>query len=416
LAIARVVVREVSDMLSNKSTELGIVVTLMGAMFLGTEACSSSLNDPPDGRDGTPLGGNASGNGSGTDFGDSFSAADGTGAGFDGNGACAGETAGAEVSPTVLQLIVDTSGSMDDDAPGSVRGSKWEATRSALLSAVDRMPATTAVGVVFYPDVDNGNDDNNQNACFDRQTDVPLQVLNDPGSQQRVQIQQAFQNQKPRGGTPTHDAYAFAVQGLEAVNLPGTRFAVLITDGIPTFSLGCDDSGRGADNAVDSTPLVAEAARSLSRDVRTFVIGSPGSEGARESLSRMAEAGGTATPGCSHNGPTYCHFDMTGTQDFASALADALGQIAGLALSCSYNLPSPPNGGQLDPAKVNVLFRPSGGLDEVIAQSVNQRCSEGWQFSQDGSQVLLCGSTCDRVRDAEQGSLTLQFGCATTIR
>jgi hypothetical protein len=161
---------------------------------------------------------------------------------------------------------------------------------------------------------------------------------------------------------------------------------------------------------------VGEAARSLSRGVRTFVIGSPGSDGARENLSRMAEAGGTATPGCSHDGPTYCHFDMTQTQDFATALADALGQIAGLALSCSYDIPSPPNGGQLDPAKVNVLFRPAGGQEEVVAQSPSQSCSEGWQFSQDGSQVLLCGSTCTRVRNADQGSLTLQFGCATTLR
>ena len=56
-----------------------------------------------------------------------------------------------------------------------------------------------------------------------------------PRTQQRVQIRTAFQNQKPRGGTPTHDAYAFAVQGLESVKLPGTRFAVLITDGIPAI-------------------------------------------------------------------------------------------------------------------------------------------------------------------------------------
>jgi hypothetical protein len=398
-------------MRSNRASSLGVAFALTGVMLVVAGACSSSIDDE-EATGGTPLGGNASG----ANFGDGIS--EGTGVGFDGNSACVGETAGAEVSPTVLQLIVDTSGSMDDDAPGRVRGSKWEATRSALLSAIDKMPASAAVGVVFYPDVENDDDDDNDdaNSCFDRQTDVPLEVLSNPGSQQRGQIRGAFQSQNPRGGTPTHDAYAFAVQDLESVNLPGTRFAVLITDGIPTFSLGCDDSNRGQDNAVDSSPLVGEAARSLSRGIRTFVIGSPGSDGARESLSRMAEAGGTATPGCSHDGPTYCHFDMTQAQDFATALADALGQIAGLALSCSYDIPSPPNGGQLDPAKVNVLFRPAGGQEEIIAQSLGQSCSEGWQFSPDGAQVLLCGSTCTRVRNADQGSLTLQFGCASAIR
>jgi hypothetical protein len=401
---------EVNVMSSNRSVDLRATIMLVGAMLVIVQACSSSINDSGN----ESRAGVFDGTGSGADFGDSLD--DGTGAGFDGNSACAGETAGAEVLPTVLQLIVDTSGSMDDDAPGRVRGSKWEATRNALLSAIDKMPATTAVGVVFYPDVDDDDDDDeNQNACFDRETDVPLRALDNVGSQQRAQIQRAFQNQNPQGGTPTHDAYQFAVQGLETVNLPGARFAVLITDGIPTFTLGCDDSNRGQDNAVDSGPLVTEAAQSLSRDVRTFVIGSPGSEGARENLSRMAEAGGTAAPGCSHTGPRYCHFDMTETQDFATALADALGQIAGLALSCSYSIPSPPNGGQLDPTKVNVLFRPAGGQEEVIGQSPGSSCTEGWQFSQDGAQVLLCGTTCDRVRDAE-GSLTLQFGCATTLR
>lgn len=398
-------------MILTKSTELAAKLALMGAVLVGIDACASAIDDDsvPGPAGGTPLVFDGSGNGTVGGL------TDGTGASFDGNAACAGETAGAEVSPTVLQLIVDTSGSMDDDAPGPVRGTKWDATRSALLSAVDRMPATTAVGVVFYPDVDNDDDEDNANACFDRNTDVPLRVLENPGSPHRGQIRTAFQDQNPRGGTPTHDAYAFAVQGLEAVNLPGARFAVLITDGIPTFSLGCDDSGRDQDDAVDSGPLVVEAAQSLSRNVRTFVIGSPGSEGARESLSRMAEAGGTGAPGCSHDGPVYCHFDMTEAMDFATALAEALGQISGLALSCNYNIPDPPSGGRLDPSKVNVLFQPAGGAPEVIAQSAGQSCREGWQFSPDGSQVLLCGSTCDRVRDA-QGSVTLEFGCSTTIR
>ncbi len=396
---------------------LGLWGCVAGAVFVGIGACSSSL-DTPSGApsSGNPLVGDGLSTGSAEGFADDI----GTGSAFDGSAACAGQTVGAEVSPTVLQLIVDTSGSMDDDAPGPVRGSKWEATRSALLAAVDQMPAVTAVGVVFYPDrSDDDNDDDDddaaQGSCFDRQADVPVRVLDTPGSQHRQQIRSAFRAQNPEGGTPTHDAYAFGVQGLESMTLPGARFAVLITDGIPTFSLGCDDSGRNQDDAVDSGPLVVEAANSLARGMQTFVIGSPGSEGARENLSRMAEAGGTATPGCSHTGPVYCHFDMTETQDFGTALADALGQISGLALSCSYDIPSPPNGALLDLAKVNVLFRPLGGQDEVIAQSSGQGCRDGWQYSTDGKQVLLCGSTCDRVRDAD-GSLTLLFGCATSIR
>jgi hypothetical protein len=327
--------------------------------------------------------------------------------GFDGQ-ACAGQTAGTEVAPSVLQFLVDTSGSMDQDAPG--RGSKWVQTRRALLSAIDGMPGETSVGVVFYPNVPG----NTAMPCFDRRTAVGLELLDAP--RQRQQIRQAFNNQNPEGGTPTHDAYDYAVAELQRSSVTGPHFIVLITDGIPTYTLGCDISGRrGNDNEVDSTPLVTAAAEAQAAGVRTFVIGSPGSEGARESLSRMAQAGGTARAGCSHNGPDYCHFDMTQQNDLAAGLVDALSAITGLALSCSYDIPAPPRGAMLDPGKVNVLFTDGGGEPELIGQSAGGSCSDGWQYSADQTRIQLCGPTCERIRSSE-GGLSLQFGCATQVR
>jgi hypothetical protein len=323
--------------------------------------------------------------------------------------ACAGQTAGVESSPAVLQLVVDTSGSMDQGAPGT-NDSKWEVTRRAMLEAIGAMPANTSVGVVFYPDVPIEE----RPRCFDESADVPIRELGNNRSQQRQQIQRAFQQQSPDGGTPTHDAYRYAFQELQQSDAPGTRFVVVITDGTPTFSQGCIGTGQIAD-AVDPGPLVVEAANVSTNGVKTFVIGSPGSEGARRALSEMAEAGGTAAANCSHNGPTYCHFDMTEEQDFAAALTEALGTISGLALSCAYDIPEP-NGGQvLDPSKVNVLFTPPGADTELILQDASGNCNEGWQYSDDASRVLLCGSTCDRVRGSE-GTLTLEFGCTTAVR
>jgi von Willebrand factor type A domain len=321
---------------------------------------------------------------------------------------CVGQTAGTEALPAVLQLVVDTSGSMDQDAPGS-RDSKWVVTREALLGAIGEMPDSTAVGVVFYPDLAITAD-----TCFDNEADVPIALLAEPGSNQRSQIERAFARQSPDGGTPTHDAYRYAHRALAAARVTGARFAVVITDGTPTFSLGCEGTGLVSD-PVDPGPLVTEAAQARTQGVSTFVIGSPGSEGARESLSRMAEAGGTARPSCSHSGPNYCHFDMTRSGNFASDLRDALGTISGLALSCAYDIPEPPSGQVLDPERVNVLFTPSGGSAELIAKSPSGSCREGWQYSDDGAQVLLCESTCDRVKGA-QGSLSLEFGCATRVR
>lgn len=326
---------------------------------------------------------------------------------FDG-AACAGQSAGAEAASSVLQLIVDTSGSMNQNAPGA-RGSKWTVTRRAVLDAVNGMPSDTALGLIFYPNVPV-----DANPCFDQQTAVGIAELDNQGSQQRQRIQRAFQRQGPNGGTPTHDAYRYALDEVSEAPAVGSRFVVLITDGIPTYALGCVGTGRQED-AVDTAPLIAEAAAASARGMRTFVIGSPGSEDARESLSRMAEAGGTAPAQCSHSGPNYCHFDMTRERDLGEGLVNALGIISGVALSCRYAVPQPPSGATLDPGKVNVLFTPPGGPEELIGQSLEAGCNDGWQYSDDQSQIRLCSSTCERVQ-ASEGSLTLQFGCATELR
>jgi hypothetical protein len=331
----------------------------------------------------------------------------GSGRGFSGE-VCAGQSAGAELAPSVLQLLVDTSGSMDQDAPGGQR-SKWEVTRTSVLDAINGMPASTTLGVVFYPNVPNDT-----RPCFNQRTAVGLNTLAADGSQQRQQILDAFSRQDPQGGTPTHDAYRYAIDQVKGANIAGARFVVLITDGTPTYSVGCVGTGMQSD-PVDTTPLIVEAASAFATGLRTFVIGSPGSEDARASLSRMAEAGGTARPGCSHAGPNYCHFDMTRERDLGAGLSTALEAISGVALSCYYDIPEPPNGAQLDASKVNVLFTPPGGVEELILQSPGQGCSEGWQYSEGQSRIQLCGTTCDRVRSSN-GGLTLEFGCATQVR
>lgn len=384
-------------------TRNSLVLASLGGLTLGALGACSSDESKPDESNG--LGSDAPIFGDGEVDGPNFGE-DPENPGAVGEG-CVGQTAGTEAIPAVLQLVVDTSGSMDNDAPDS-NDSKWTITRDALLRAIDQMTPNTAVGVVFYPDVPI-----EANSCFDNQADVEIARLEDPRSTQRASIKRAFERQSPDGGTPTHDAYRYAYNELAESDAVGARFAVVITDGNPTFSLGCVGTGLVSD-PVDPTPLVGEADRARARGVSTFVIGSPGSEGARESLSRMAEAGGTARPGCSHDGPNYCHFDMTESTDFATDLRDALGAISGLTLSCTYDIPDPPSGRTLDPDQVNVFFTPRSGEAEIISKSPNGGCTEGWQYSDGNTQVRLCGSTCDRIK-ASDGTLSLQFGCATQV-
>jgi von Willebrand factor type A domain len=393
-------------MIARLSPRSGAVLGLLISSVAVASACSSDDSKKDTEEPGaSPV---LDGDGSGAIFdGDDGAGANASG-GFDSATACVGQEAGTELAPTIVELLVDTSLSMDEDAPGSNR-SKWVETRRVVLEAIDLMPSTTSVGVVFYPDVEVG-----ARICFDSDADVNVSPLGSSSSAQRRQIRDAFERENPRGSTPTHDAYRYALDQLAAVDGVGQRFLVLITDGTPTYALNCQGSGNQADPA-DPTPLIPEAASALGRGMKTFVIGSPGSEGARRSLSQMAQAGGTASEGCSNDGRSrYCHFDMTEEEDFAVGLRDALASITGIALSCAYDIPAPPRGETLDLSKVNVLFKAPGAEREVIPQSVAGSCSDGWQYSDDQRQVLLCGQTCDRV-SSSTGQVSLEFGCTTRV-
>lgn len=317
-------------------------------------------------------------------------------------GECTSESAAAVPAPAVLELIIDTSGTMDQRAPNE-RSSKWELTRDALLAAIEAMPEQTSLGVVFFPDVPDQSP-----ICFNREADVPVGVLGALGSEHRQRIQDAFQAQTPEGGAPTHDAYQLAFDQLSMSRAPGQRFMLLITDDYPTYEFGCRSDG----NPIDVNPLIAATGFAQSGGVSTFVVGLPGSDlerQARQALSRMAFAGGTAADGCSPLGPRYCHFDMTDEEEFPEGIQRALSSITATALRCSYTVPAA-SSAAADPTELEVSFRPEDGPSEILELKSAGPCDEGWQYSEDGARVVLCKGTCDQVRE-DTGRIELRTGC-----
>ena len=345
--------------------------------------------------------------------------------------ACAADTARTEPLPSVLELVVDTSGSMRDRAPGTNQ-SKWQVTHDALKAALDSLTAQTGAGVIYFPDENTtpskpsgtGSDaPRPPTDCVNLNAQVPIDLLGGTGAAHRVQVSTSLDTiMGPAGGTPTHDAFHAGVQAIEATKLPGSRFIVLITDGQPTFLSGCRGTGSTM-QPQDPTPILDDVKAARAAGVRTFVIGSPGSDevgvpiysDARQWLSMAASLGGTALPGCSDQGPNFCHFDMTKTTNFSQSLRDVLSQIVGTVLSCSYSLPNPTNGGTLDPSKVNVVFTPKGGKSQVIDQAPAGACSDGWQYSADGTHVNLCTNTCKQVQAADSPEIDVLFGCTTQV-
>lgn len=337
---------------------------------------------------------------------------------LDPNQACALSSDTVEALPSVLQLVIDTSGSMDWPpgwAPANPNDSKppgatkWEITRDALRTAVESLDAGIALGATFYPDT---TDDDPDSLCLRNDVALPIGLLGSASSAQRADWSKALDAVAVFGGTPTEGAYRFGVDQLDKTKLSGTKFLLLITDGTPTCTLDCKCTDNNV--PVDSTPLVADAASALEQGIRTFVIGSPGSEDTRDVLSALARKGGTAPPDCSDDGPVYCHFDMTTEPDLAAGLSRALEQVAASLRSCEYPIPTPPDDRTLDPNLVNVLFTPSHGQTRTIGRDPSESdCNEGWQYSADGSSIVLCGDACEAAKSDVGAKVEILLGCRT---
>jgi hypothetical protein len=334
--------------------------------------------------------------------------------GSDEGPSCTDQFATATARSPVIQFVVDTSGSMNwvpgtEQAPTAGEQSKWDITAAALRTAIAAMPSDAAVGVTYYPNL-VGDD----SSCYAPDVAPPIAPLTDA---QRQLIQTAIDAQRPIGGTPTEAAYDFGVKQLQAATFDGPRFLLLMTDGIPTFTVDCGGDGR---TRVDAAPLIAKVAAHFKNDeISTFVIGSPGSEDARDELSQMASVGGTGTPGCSNSGPEYCHFDMTQEPDFSVALNAALKQITQSTLACDYAVPSAPNGLRLDYDQVSVVVE-SGAAQVREFTRANGSCDSGWQYSEDRKSIHLCSATCTDLQALlatdPNSTVRVKFGCSVTPR
>ena len=328
--------------------------------------------------------------------------------------ACAGFSLEPENIPGVLQIVVDISQSMHFEAPGG-GGTKWDVTREALLSAIDALPPTLAVGLQTYPNSAAAMDGANP-GCVSERGLVPPALLGDPGSQQRAALADHLNAVELVLGTPTHDAYEYALaNGLEQYTGGGDRFMLLITDGAPTQLLGCGEL-HGHEDPVDTDPIVASIAEAKAQGISTFIIGSPGSEGSsgldmRAWLSEAAIAGGTDSPSCTVAGPDFCHFDMSQATDFSQTLTSGLGAIsAQVAKSCSFGLPQAPDGETIDPSLTAVVAEWGDGTNDLLLVDTQGDCSTGWTMN-DAGEIVLCGESCAAIEADETSTITVVVGC-----
>jgi hypothetical protein len=338
-------------------------------------------------------------------------------------GACTGTSAtGQKGAGAVVLFLVDTSLSMASPPSGMMGGrgmmggggmSKMASTQAALTQAFAALSPALNVGLVFFPHVA----ETATVPCFDPTVEVPIAPLD---ATQLMLLDTQVNGAMPAGSTPTHDAYQFAVDTLKASTAEGDKYIVLITDGEPTFALNCVGDGMtGVDTGTTGPLIDAAAAAYTTNGIKTFVVGSPGSDRARGALSAMARVGGTGPAGCMDTGtPAYCHFDMTTSMNFSASLTAALGAITQqIPVDCAFDLPTPPLGMTLDLKSVNVTVTNDDMTKTEIARDPGNDCAtDGWVYVGDPpTGVKLCGKLCDSVKAQGMPSIDVQFGCGQRV-
>jgi hypothetical protein len=408
-------------------------------------ACGSGSGSDPGGGDPGTTGGGTGGAAGGSDIANTGAAGSDTlGTAGSGNASggsssisvqsCASSAREAQLLPAHLLFLLDRSGSMNCNPPNGraeladcrgvtqlpAEATKWQVTNGALDLALTELSAldNVSVGLTVFPMV-GGNPEDVR--LPEQGPDVPIRAL-DPA--QLDQLTSFLGSVVPSGETPlanaTLSSYEFLRQQIVGGELEGNIFVVLMTDGSETASPTL------LQQLVDT--WVGTAASGFG--IRTFAIGAPGSEPARATLSKIAADGRTPQrPDCNSSGATSggidpsvgdCHFDMTGSTDFAEDLAQALIAISrDNALACDFAVPTNPSGGGVNLNEVNVTFTTRSQAPVQVLKDSGGTCgvdAEGWQFSPDHQRIVLCGEICQRVKSQSDGRVDIVLGCPTQSR
>lgn len=326
--------------------------------------------------------------------------------------------------PSSILFVVDSSGSMACNAPpvqsveecnadpkrkDPAQPSRWETTVNALDGAFSSLSGTTAsIGLQTFSTDGYCGADSAPVVGVDAVTPMHLMALSD-----------AMAAASPAGGTPIVGSVILAYSHLhQELHATGNRYVVLLTDGEESCGTKGDETDKADLKAARDRLLQTEVMKAREANIKTFVIGSPGSEGARGFLSELAFLGGTARAAdCVHGDPDGdvgdCHFDLSTQTDFAQVLRDTLGKISGEALGCEFQTPL---GGSSD---ANVQYSQNGGAPQCFThiQGPCDASANGWQFAKlpdggdDYSRVVLCGAACDTVKADPTTVVDVILGC-----
>ncbi|WP_437737777.1 vWA domain-containing protein [Sorangium sp. So ce1335] len=321
-------------------------------------------------------------------------------------GACATETAEADIEPVYMAFAFDVSGSMGmGDDPWHDKSLKWDPVVAATKQFfADPLSQGIHASLRFFPS--EGDTDTKCDADTYTTPEVPMTPLPSPSFAEAIDAVTPQAPEEWRGGTPTLFVMQGTISYVEAQRqaTPGKYAIVLVTDGYP--------QGCGSRN--NRISLVADqAASALADGIPTYVIGvaNPPLEGAPETVEDMNEvavAGGTEHAYLIDTG------NPAATTDAFKAAVDA---IRGAAVSCTVAIPPAPDGRTFDAQKVRVRY--TSGDGDPTALTYDQDCAteRAWRYDspENPTQIVLCDSTCAAIQADPEAALGVDFTCEDVI-
>ena len=283
--------------------------------------------------------------------------------------------------PPDLLIVLDRSGSMNEDAMGESCGnggcganSKWSLMTAALNEVVGMTETTVNWGLKFFASAGGGSSSCNVNAM----AEVPVGPMN------AAAIAAAIAGTGPGSSTPTRAAVTQAGAYLQTVMTQSKKFILLATDGEPTCGMG---GGSGGDGPAAITAVQATAALGFP----VFVIGIAADTAAGDTLNQMAAMGGVPRMGT----PQY--YSVSSSADLVAALGAIQTVVNGM---CTYPLGTP--GDNADPTKVTVT---------VDGNPSQKDDPNGWSYDPGMTSITFKGDTCTQLMAGTLRSVQVLFGC-----
>jgi len=277
-------------------------------------------------------------------------------------GGCGESEYGIDAPPNLL-ILLDRSGSMDDEIDGRP---KWEIAVEALQATIGDWDGTIRFGLALFSNCEEGGD------CSPGAVEIPC------GPDTSADISARLES-APRCSSTPIGASLNAMVGQATIQETDRENAVLlVTDGIDS----CDGDPPGG-----AAALVGQAI-----PVRTYVVGFGGEVDA-DQLRATAEAAGTAA-----GAEGYYQADDAG------GLAAALGAIAGRLIGCTYPLSGVPE----DPALLYVFF--NNEPDRIAQDEAN-----GWRYDAATNSVIFSGDACTRIESGEVQDIDIVYGCPEPV-